>query len=129
MLTLQVAELKHAMAAQQREAELSRRNQELQSQLMLRDLEARLTAAPATSTAEASTQFKVRLCLAVLCAVGSEGASQPESRCRAQSKSLASLMLTTKTKGPGQLRQDSQHMLCRLFKCGAAGPFQHSAQA
>eukprot|EP00891_Asterochloris_glomerata_P009392 jgi/Astpho2/9392/fgenesh1_pg.00145_%23_17_t len=57
----QVAELKHAMAAQQREAELSRRNQELQSQLMLRDLEARLTAAPATSTAEASTQFKVQL--------------------------------------------------------------------
>ena len=62
---LQVAELKHALAAQQREAELSRRNQELQAQLMLRDLEARLTAAPATSKAETSTEFKVRLCLAV----------------------------------------------------------------
>ena len=64
-LVLQVVELKHTLAAQQREAELSRRNQELQAQLMLRDLEARLTAAPATSKTEASTQFKVRLCLAV----------------------------------------------------------------
>ena len=65
MHLLQVVELKYALAAQQREAELSRRSQELQAQQMLRVLEGRLTAAPATRKTEASAEFKVRLCLAV----------------------------------------------------------------
>ena len=65
MHLLQVAELKHALAAQQRETELCRKNQD-QAQLMMRDLEARLTAVAANSKAEASkAEPQVRLWLAV----------------------------------------------------------------
>ena len=60
-LALQVAELKHALAAQQNAAELSRKDQE-QAQLMMRDLEAKLAAVAANSKAEASkAESQVRL--------------------------------------------------------------------